>query len=378
MLKGVQDGPNNFDDFLSIPLNDRRWQMSNFDFVDDGDVLRVPALIINTWGDQTLQGTLALARMQSPDAEQHVILAPGNHCEQLSLKDADQFGELEIRNTSLPYASYFRAWFDHWLKNEGEGLKQLPAYLFYVLGEHQWMSADQWPPRGVRDTRWYLGGDKPANSAKGGGMLLTHARPTEGQDSYKSDPMNPVPTRGGPICCTGNPQDRSGPVDQREVEGRDDVLVYTSEPMAADMRIAGPLSARLRVSSTARDTDLIARLVHVWPDGRATNIQEGALRMRYRDGVSRPVLMDAGRHYDVTVNMRSIAYLVPKGHRIRLTVASSSFPRLARNLQTGGPMQDEADAVVAVNKVHHGGGEAAVSYLSLPVLDQPSVWRPQP
>ncbi len=378
MLPRLQSAPNGFAELLAMPLNDSRWQTAHHDFVSDGDVLAVPVLAINTWGDQTVQGTLTLADMQAPGVEQHVILAPGNHCDHLTLKDTDHFGELEVRNTALPYAQYFRAWFDHWLKDEGEGLRALPPYLFYVLGEHQWMSADQWPPRGVRHTRWYLAADKPANSAKGGGKLLPQAREAQGSDSYTSDPMNPVPTRGGPICCTGNPDDRSGPVDQREVESRDDVLVYTSDPLDADLRIAGPLSAKLRVSSTARDTDIVARLVHVWPDGRATNIQEGALRMRYRDGVARPVLMEAGRSYDVTVNMRSIAYLVPKGHRIRLTLASSSFPQLARNLQTGGPMQDEVDAVVAVNKVHHGGGAAAVSHLSLPVLDQPTPWQPQP
>lgn len=377
MLQRVQPGPNGFDDFLNMPLHDSRWQSAHFDFVGDGDTLRVPALAINTWGDQTLTGTLTLADIQAASGvRQHVILAPGNHCEHLSLEDTDHFGDLEVRHTALPYMAYFRQWFDFWLKGEGEGLKQLPPYLYYVVGEHQWMSADQWPPRGVQHTRWYLASDQPANGAKGGGVLLAHARDKVGIDSYRSDPLNPVPTRGGPICCTGNPADRSGPVDQREVEARDDVLVYTSEPLGTDLRIAGPLSARLRVSSSARDTDVIARLVHVWPDGRATNIQEGALRMRYRDGINKPVLMEPGRPYDVEVSMRSMAYLVPKGHRIRLTLSSSSFPRLARNLQTGGPVHEELDAVVATNQVHHGGGADATSYVSLPVLAQPSVWRP--
>lgn len=380
MLRRIQPAPNGFDDFLSMPLNDGRWQSGHYDFVSDGDVLNVPSLAINTWGDQTLQGTLTLAEMQAATgARQHVILAPGNHCEHLVTRDTDRFGDLEIRNASLPYASYFRQWFDFWLKNDGQdkgdGLQHLPPYLFYVIGEHQWMSADQWPPRGVREVRWYLAHDKPANSAQGGGRLLTQARELTGVDSYRSDPMNPVPTVGGPICCTGNPADRSGPLDQREVESREDVLVYTSDPLGADLRLAGPLKARLKVSSSARDTDLIARLVHVWPDGRATQIQEGALRLRYRDGIGRPVLMEPGRSYDITVPMRSIAYLVPKGHRIRLTLASSSFPRLARNLQTGGPVHEEVDAVVAVNRVHHGGGMEASAYLSLPVMDQASVWQ---
>jgi putative CocE/NonD family hydrolase len=129
------------------------------------------------------------------------------------------------------------------------------------------------------------------------------------------------------------------------------------------------------VSSSAKDTDFIARLVHVWPDGRATSIQEGALRMRYRDGVAKPVLMVPGQAYAIDVNMRSIAYLVPKGHRIRLTISSSSFPRLARNLNTGGSLESEVESVVAVNRVHHGGGEGQHSFLSLPVMDTAAVWQ---
>lgn len=376
MLRRIQPAPNGFDDFLTIPLGDTRWQAGGYDFVGDGDVLAVPSLSINTWGDQTLQGTLALAAIQAASGvRQHVILAPGNHCEHIATSDVDRFGDLEIRNAALPYSSYFRQWFDHWLKDEGEGLARLPPYLFYVIGEHQWMAADQWPPRGARERRWYLAHDGPANGAAGGGLLLAQPRETAAADSYRSDPMDPVPSVGGPICCTGNPADRAGPVDQRAVEARDDVLVYTSAPLAGDLRIAGPLRAHLVVSSTALDTDLVARLVHVWPDGRATSIQEGALRLRYRDGIGSPVPMEPGRRYEVSVDMRSIAYRVPEGHRIRLTLASSSFPRLARNLQTGGPVHDEVDAVVARNEVHHGGGAAARSYVSLPVMDVPNVWQ---
>jgi putative CocE/NonD family hydrolase len=152
------------------------------------------------------------------------------------------------------------------------------------------------------------------------------------------------------------------------------VLVYTSAPLAHPLRIAGPLQARLVVSSSAPDTDFIARLVDVWPDGRATSIQEGALRARYRDGFATPALMVPGERYPLTVSMRSIAYLLPRGHRLRLDVTSSSFPRLERNLNTGGRNFDETAGVVARNRVHHGGD--AASFLELPVLDTPAIRAP--
>ena len=148
------------------------------------------------------------------------------------------------------------------------------------------------------------------------------------------------------MCCTGNPADRPGPADQEEIEKRKDVLVYTTAPMDADYWIAGPIKASLTVSSDVKDTDIVARLVHVWPDGRATSIQEGALRLRYRNGFRKPVFLEPGQPVRVMVDMRSIAYKVPKGHRLRLDVTSSSFPRLERNWNTVGDNAVETLALV--------------------------------
>ncbi|MBA4108789.1 MAG: acylase [Leptothrix sp. (in: Bacteria)] len=378
MLRRVQPGANGFEDFLTIPLGDPRWERN--DFVSEGDHLTTPALAINTWGDQTLQATLDLVdftKAGQPASQvppQHVIIAPGNHCEHLSLADSDHFGEVEVHNTKQPYTLWFRRLFDHYLKGEGPGLSDLPPYLYYVVGENRWLEAKQWPPEQAQVQRWFLSGQGRANSVKGDGALLPEvaaASAPEAADQYRYDPAKPVPSRGGPICCTGNPQDKAGLVNQRDVESRDDVLVYTSAPLAKPMRIAGPLNARLVVSSSALDTDFVARLVHVRPDGTATNIQEGALRARYREGLTRPALMKPGQRYELTVRMRSMAYLIPKGHRIRLDITSSSFPRLERNLNTGGRNYDESVGVVAVNTVHHGG--TVRSFVELPVLDTPDI-----
>lgn len=373
-LRQVQAGPNGFAEFASMPLDDRI-KAARFDYVAEGETLSVPALVINSWADPTLQGTLSLAALNQVGSgrealpEQHVILAPGNHCEHEALKSSAWFGEVPIEGADQPYIEWALRFFDQRLKGEGPGLRGLPAYLYYVVGEHRWRSAQQWPPEGARSQRWYLGSGGQANSLRGDGRLAQEPSAREQHDQFRYDPSDPVPSRGGPLCCTGNPKDLPGLVNQRDVEARQDVLVYTSAPLARPLRIAGPLSARVVLSSSALDTDLVARLTHVRADGRSTNVQEGALRLRYRNGLERKELMKPGQRYEVTVSMRSMAYLLPAGDRLRLHLTSSSFPRLERNLNTGGRNFDESEAVVAVNTVHHGG--AHDSHLELSVLDLP-------
>jgi putative CocE/NonD family hydrolase len=195
-------------------------------------------------------------------------------------------------------------------------------------------------------------------------------------DAFQYDPSHPVPSIGGPLIGTGS-SIATGPVDQAAVEIRDDVLVFTSGVLREDLRIAGPVRAHLVVSSDVPDTDIVARLVHVWPDGRSTNIQEGALRLRYRDGFGAPVLMKPGERYAVEVDMRSIAYLVPKGHRLRLHVTSSSFPRLERNLNTGAASNaHEVHSRVATTRVHYSTDDAP--YLQLYALPAGSSDSPTP
>jgi putative CocE/NonD family hydrolase len=181
------------------------------------------------------------------------------------------------------------------------------------------------------------------------------------------DPLDPVPSRGGPLCCTGNPRDAAGTADQADVEKREDVLVFTSAPLASDLRIAGPLKLTLTFSSDAPDTDLVARLVDVRPDGLATNIQEGALRLRYREGAAAR-LMTAGERYLVVLDLRSIAYRLARGHKLRLDVTSSSFPRLERNLNTGADNGRETAPRRATNYLHYGPD--APAFIELPVLEE--------
>ena len=370
LVRSVRPAPSGYSDFLSAPLGDPLWE--SWGYLSQADHSRVPALVINTWGDQTVGDTLALAedwRLRSDAAPQKVVIGPGQHCnhEEAGI-ETDHFGELPIANAVRPWRELYLRWFDRWLRGRPDTFADLKAYTYFMLVDNQWHSADRWPPAEARIERWYLSSAGRANSRNGDGTLAMQSPPATAVDSFRYDPAQPVPSRGGPVCCTGDPKDRPGPADQSDVETRDDVLVYTSAPLDRDLRIAGPLKARLTVSSDALDTDLVLRLVHVAPDGRALGMQEGALRLRYRDGYSQPVLMQLGRRYEVMVDLRAIAYMIPKGHRLRLQVTSSSFPRLERNLNTGvANNADETRMVVATNRVHHGPDD--LSYLELPVLD---------
>lgn len=370
LVEQVRPSPNGYSHFLTTPLGDRRW--SELGYLDDSTRLKVPALIINTWGDQTLQETLALSehwRRSDPEkarAAQKVIIAPGPHCNHEEAGHAGRFGELEIGDAALPYREIHLRWFAHWLRGHTDALEEFPAYTYYVVGADRWLRSDSWPPTEARPTRWYLGSEGRANTRNGNGSLGKDATAGAKIDTWRYDPARPVPTRGGPICCTGDPEDRSGPADQSDVEVREDVLVYTSAPLQEELWIAGPIKADIVVSSDRLDTDIVARLVHVRPDGRATSIQEGGLRLRYRNGFEAPRLLDPGEPVRVTVGLRSIAYRMPMGHRLRLQLTSSSFPRLERNLNTGEDNASGTRMLVATNSIHYDVG--AGSWLELMVL----------
>jgi len=370
LVDSVRPGANSYTDFFAMPLGDPRW--NEWGYLTDDDRIAAPAFIINSWGDQTVGDALVMAeyfRRVDPHVAQtqRVVITAGPHCQHEESQTHEEYGSLEAHGQAKPLRDWYLRWFDHWLRGEGEGLASLPAYTYFMLDENRWYEADQWPPRTAVPQRWYLASGGRANSRGGNGRLDPRSPPAAGQDHFVYDPLDPVPSRGGPLCCTGDPRDTAGTVDQADVEQREDVLVFTSEPLASDLRIAGPLKLTLTVSSDAPDTDLVARLVDVRPDGRATNIQEGALRLRYREGAPGR-LMIPGERYPVVVDLRSIAYRLARGHRLRLDVTSSSFPRLERNLNTGADNGRETAPRKATNYLHYGPD--APAYIELPVLDE--------
>ena len=374
LVQRHRPGPNGYDEFMRLGPADARWH--ELGYLADTDVPPQPAFELNTWGDQGVGDTLAfdesLRRRAQSGAitlpERHVVIGPGNHChvKEAGSGDAEMFGELPVRNGDPGSFELSLRWFDKWLRDSGDGLAALPPLRYFMLREDRWRDATRWPPAEASLQRWYLDGAGHANGATGDGLLVPVAPVRAAADVFEDDPRHPVPSRGGPVCCTGNAADRAGPASQKDVEARDDVLVYTSPVLAAPLRIAGPLRAVLTASSSAPDTDFVARLVDVAPDGSTLSIQEGALRARYREGMDKPTPLQPDQPVTLTIDMRSIAWRIPAGHRLRLDIAGSSFPRLERNLHTGTDNAHETRIVVARNRVLHGG--TAPSYLELAVL----------
>jgi hypothetical protein len=234
------------------------------------------------------------------------------------------------------------------------------------MGKNEWRRAPDWPVPGTRFTKFYLWSDGNAHSRFGTGRLSLEPPRSEPPDEFLYDPTTPVPSMGGPLCCTGTPEAPAGALDQSTVEMRHDVLVYSTVPLEQGVEVTGPIEALLYVSSSARDTDFTVKLVDVYPAGTAFNVQEAILRARYREGLDREVLMEPGRVYPVRVNVHATGNYFGPRHRIRVEISSSNFPRFDRNLNTGGDNSRDTTMVVARNTIHHSSRYP--SHLLLPVV----------
>ena len=257
--------------------------------------------------------------------------------------------------------------FDYNLKGIQNGLdKNLPVKLFY-MGVNKWRTEADWPIPNTNYRELYLGGSSPANSIRGGGSLSFTKAAASGTHQYRYDPMNPVATLGGNNCC-GTPT-LAGPKDQRPIEKRDDVLVYTSDFLKDPLTIAGPVKMKLTAATDGPDTDWMVKLVDVYPNGFAMPVAEGILRARYRNGLDKPELLTANSVYDFTVDMVGTANTFQAGHRIRIDITSSNFPQFDRNPNTGEPLGSATKTRVASQTIHHGGPRP--SHIVLPVVSNP-------
>ena len=258
-------------------------------------------------------------------------------------------------------------WLDHWLKGEDTGLlEELPAVKLFITGENSWRGFTQWPPTEAVDRLLYLRSGGRANSMFGDGALDDAPAASETPDGFDYDPDNPVPTLGGQHI--GIPECPPGPIDQRPIERRDDVLVYSSGPLTQPLTVVGHPRVVLHVSSSAPDTDFTAKLVDVWPDGRALILTDGILRARYRSGFAREEMLEPGTVYELTVDAGAVAHTFLPGHRIRLDISSSNFPRFDRNLNTGEPVATADRWQIAHQTVFHD--RERPSHLLLPVVSE--------
>jgi putative CocE/NonD family hydrolase len=259
-------------------------------------------------------------------------------------------------DTRFDFWNTYLTWFDYWLKGDAEAGKKIKAWAklrYFAMGENKWRAANSWPVEGSRDLRMYLGSQGAANSLFGDGVLTSSSAKNEPPDIYKYDPENPVQSLGGAMCCTGTADAVAGAQDQRSVESRHDVLVYTSEPLKTGVHATGPAKVTLYVSSSAVDTDFTAKLVDVYPDGRAFNVLESILRARYRDGLNREVWMERNKVYKLTIPLGATSNYFGPGHRIRVEISSSNFPRFDRNLNVGGDNATATTWVTATNQIFH-------------------------
>lgn len=363
--------PNDFNDLATRRLDDPWWDQ--FHYMDDDYQADVPALHMNSWHDFGARETIYEFEVMNKTSasktardNQFLLMSPTAHCRSEASTSATVVGERDMGDARFDYWTIYAKWFDYWLRgNKNDAIKNLPKVTYYLMGKNEWKTANAWPIPGTVATKFYLHSNGRANSRYGDGVLSTEPPTDQPADTYTYDPGNPMPTKGGPMCCTGV-EPSAGSFDQREIEMRNDVLVYTSEPLIEGIEVTGAIDVVLYVSSDAKDTDFVVKLVDVYPDGRAYNLTEGILRARYREGQTKQAFMEPGNIYEVKVDANATSNYFAPGHRLRLEVSSSNFPLYDRNLNTGGNNYDETAWVVARNSVHHTKIHA--SHVILPVV----------
>jgi hypothetical protein len=350
--------------------NDAAWYRGGL--WHDNMTINVPGFWFMSWYDVSVGPNLAaynyVRKTARPEIakEQYAVIAPTLHCGYKRATENTVVGERSMGDARLDYDELTYGWFDHFLKGEDNGiLQKMPRVRYFTMGINKWQSADTWPPAGAQPMTLYFSSGGKANSLSGDGALSTAAPSTDQPDAFTYDPMNPVPSYGGNVCCTGNAV-TGGAFDQRKQEARPDILVYTSEPLQEPIEASGPIGVTLHVSSDAKDTDFTVKLIDVYPDGTAYNLDETIQRLRYRNGYDKPLAwLESGRIYKVVLQPMTTSNYFPAGHRIRIEVSSSNFPRFDRNLNTGGNNYDEAKGVVAHNAVHHSTEYASAVTLTV-------------
>ncbi|MBI1737463.1 MAG: CocE/NonD family hydrolase [Candidatus Rokubacteria bacterium] len=356
-------------DWLAHPEDDAYWRRWNIE--SRHREITVPALNIGGWHDIFLGGTIRNytgMRRNGPTPEarsQRLIIGPWIH----GLLWPNVNGEVDYgvlsQGPAIDLDGILLRWFDHWLRGVDTGLLAEPPVKVFVMGQNAWRDEPDWPPARARDTRFYLHGGGRANSLAGDGTLGTDAPSTEPPDHFLYDPRDPVPTRGGALCCWQGAVP-GGAFDQRPVEARRDVLVYTTAPLTEPVEVTGPITMKLWAVSSAPDTDFTAKLVDVEPSGYARNLTDGIVRARYRESTSRASLIEPGRVYEYTIDLWATANVFKTGHRIRLEVSSSNFPRFDRNPNTGRALGADAELRPAMQTVLHDA--AHPSHVVLPVV----------
>ena len=349
-----------FNDWLDHPGYDEYWKRWSIE--ENYDSIQVPALTVAAWYDifqggalKNYQGMLTKAGNANARGKQRLLVIIGGHAgigRQIGDRDFGPEAEYNEDDTVLEWYDYlFYGVQNHYATGK-------PVRIF-VMGTNAWRDEDAWPLARAKQTKFFL---KSENS---GGVLATTAATGKDADTYVYDPTNPVPTVGGPLCCDSQHL-APGPQDQRTVEARPDVLSFSTPSLTQDTEVTGPVTLELYAASSAVDTDFTAKLVDVWPNGYAQNLTEGILRASYRNSDSKPEALKPGQVYPLHIDLWSTSNVFLKGHKIRLEVSSSNFPRFDRNLNTGKSAATSAETVKATNTIYHDTSHP--SALTLPIV----------
>ena len=358
ILKNINGKQEVFDKMVRRKPNHPDWYKGGLYHDDMG--FGVPSFWFASWYDVSISPNLALynhVRNNAKDSEvkdnQYMVIAPVLHCRYTRATENTIVGERNVGDARLNYDEQIYAWFDWWLKGEDTNFKEkTPRVQYYTMGSNKWQAAEQWPPENTQLVTYYLNSGGDANSLYGDGELTTKKPNNDNPDSFIYDPMNPVKSYGGNVCCTGNAV-QGGAFDQQIMETRNDILVYTTDVLDSGIEVTGFIESLLYVSSDVKDTDFTIKLIDVYPDGTAYNLDETIQRVRYREGYDKEVFMKKAMVYKVDLTPMATSNYFKKGHRIRIEISSSNFPRFARNLNTGGDNFNESEAVIAINSVHH-------------------------
>ena len=340
-----------FDDYW------RKWSIEDH-YAD----IKVPAYCVGGWYDIFQGGTIRnYAGLKSRVPGQRLMIGPWYHGPFDGQAGELNFGPKAKGDTDTDELR----WYDHLLRGVANGVEREKPVKIFVMGRNVWRDENDWPLARARSTRYYLHSARGANTRTGDGTLSASSPANEDPDRYTYDPANPTPTRGGGLCCD-NDHLPSGAFDQRTVEERKDVLVYTTPEFTSNFEVTGPVAAELYVSSSAVDTDFTAKLVDVWPTGFAQNLTDGILRARYRNSPARPEPLKPGEVYKIHIDMWNTSNVFLAGHRLRLEISSSNFPRFDRNLNTGESGGVSSSIVKAENTIYHDAEHPSV--LILPVV----------
>jgi putative CocE/NonD family hydrolase len=363
-----------YEQWLAHPDDDDFWR--TFNGASKIEQVEVPVLHIAGWYDIFQAGTLASYRAMrerggSTTARHHqrLIIGPWGHVNQTGVWNDRSYGlHSNVLAADMPGETL--RWLDHWVKGVDNGFEDSKRVKLFVMGVDEWREEDDWPLPDTQFRDYYLHSGGRANTASGDGTLTLEVPDEDRADAYLFDPRHPVPTVGGALLTLDLANRDAGPWDQRAVESRDDVLCYTTPVLEEAIEVTGPVELVLYAESSAKDTDFTGKLVDVHPDGKAEILTHGILRARYRESLEAPTLLQPGEVYELRLDLWATSNVFRPGHRIRLEVSSSDFPRFDRNTNTGGDIAAEAltDAVVAVNRIHHGASHP--SRLILPIIER--------